>query len=113
MRSLFIALIISVTFSSIAFAHVRLVYSSPAQGEILDKPPEKIELVLSEQAKITSIEIVKSSGEKFSTSSLPKELVEEVSLTVPELASGSYVINWRGASKDMHAMSGKIEFIIK
>ena len=112
MRSLLIALIVSVTFSSIVFAHVSLVFSSPAQGELLDNSPEKVELLFSEPAKIISIEIANTSGEKFSTSALPKELVEEVSVTVPELAPGSYVITWRGASKDMHAMSGKIEFSI-
>jgi hypothetical protein len=113
MKNLIIALIISMAFSSMAFAHVSLVSSSPAEGEVMDVAPKKIEMVLSQAAKIISIKIENTQGEKFSTSALPKGLVEKVSVTIPELASGSYVITWRGASKDMHAMSGKIKFSIK
>lgn len=113
MKRLFLALLLSLTLSSMVFAHVSLVFSSPSHGETLDNSPEKVVLLFSEPAKILSIEIVKESGEKYSTSALPKGMVDEVSVTIPELASGSYVITWRGASKDMHAMSGKIKFSIK
>lgn len=113
MKPLFLALMMTLMAPTMASAHVRLVSSIPADGAVLETSPKTITLKFSEAARIISISLVNASGEKTKTSDVPKKLVEEAVVDIPTLAAGDYVVTWRGASKDMHAMSGKFKFTVK
>lgn len=114
MRSLFLVFILLFGVTTTASAHVRLVHSSPAEGQEFDRPIESVELRFSEPARITSIAILNSSGDEFEIDDFPNENVDEATLTLrTPLLTGSYRLTWRGMSKDMHAMSGTISFTVK
>ena len=113
MKSLFLALMMTLMTSSIASAHVKLVSSIPADGAVLEASPQNITLKFSQAARVVSVTLVGSNDKKTKASDLPKGLVEEAVVNIPTLAAGDYVITWRGASKDMHAMSGTIKFTVK
>ncbi len=113
MKPLLLALMMIFMAPTMASAHVRLVSSVPADGTVLESSPKTITLKFSQSVRIISVTLVNAKDEKTKTSDLPKGMVEEAVVDIPTLAAGDYVVTWRGASKDMHAMSGTIKFTVK
>lgn len=113
MKPLFLALMMAFMAPTMASAHVRLVSSTPADGALLEASPKTITLKFSQAARIISITLVNAKDEKTTATGIPKKLVEAAVVDIPTLAAGDYVVTWRGASKDMHAMSGTFKFTVK
>ena len=113
MKSLLLSFIIVSLTTTLAFAHVSLVSSMPADGAELDTAPQMVMLTLSEPAKITGFELVKEDGEEMTVGDLPADMTAMAHISLPTLTSGKYTITWHATSKDMHAMSGTITFTIK
>lgn len=96
----------------VASAHAHLQKSDPADGSSIAHPLSSIVLSFSEPARITAFWIQKSGAEKRKVDSLPGDWSRQIAVTVPALATGSYVASWRAVGQDSHIMPGEIHFTI-
>jgi hypothetical protein len=97
-----------------AGAHAHLTSSSPAANAVIAAAPASIELNYSESARLTALTIQKQ-GDKAprKLAPLPTQSAKHLSVAVPSLAPGVYVVSWRVQSDDNHLASGTISFTLK
>lgn len=96
--------------------HNHLVKSTPGAGETLTASPAEITLWFNERPEIafTSVTILRADSTKIATIkavATPDSLSVAAPITTP-LPAGSYLITWRTASKDGHAIRGTYGFSI-
>jgi len=97
-------------WAAVAFAHVHLKQSTPAEGAVLQSAPAQIVLTFSEPALVTALSIQQAGKEKQSLGPLPTEATQTLTVASPGLTAGSYVVTWRAVSPDKHVMSGTLHF---
>ena len=95
-----------------AQAHAHLQASIPGDGSTLDTAPAALVLQFSEAARLTALWIEKSGGEKQKLTPLPPQPQSQITLPLPNLAPGDYVVSWRVLGGDGHVVSGKIRFTL-
>lgn len=96
--------------------HNHLVKSSPAEGERLTAAPKEIRLWFNERPEIpfTSVTLMQSDSTKIATIravAMADSMAAAVPLATP-LAPGNYLVAWRTASSDGHAIRGIFGFSI-
>ena len=96
--------------------HNHLVKSSPADGEQLTVAPKEIRLWFNERPEIpfTSITLMQADSTKIATIkavATADSMAAAVPLTTP-LVPGQYLVAWRTASGDGHAIRGVFGFSI-
>jgi len=110
---LFLALGLSVAAAPSAFAHAALISTDPADGAIVEAPPEQITLTYNEQITLTDdgVRLFDPDGQ---AAKLPARAVDSKILAdLPaDLSDGTYVLSWRLVSADSHPLSGAISFSI-
>lgn len=99
---------------SAAHAHLRLVRSSPANGEHLSAAPASIRLVFSIRPELATCRVVllAPNGDTVAVAPIVQS-ADGKTLDVPirgALAGGRYRIVWRAASADGHAQRGEVSF---
>jgi len=96
--------------------HNHLVKSTPGAGDTLAASPTEIRLWFNERPEIafTSVTLLRSDSTKIVTiKAMATADSMEVSAPLPAtLAPGSYLITWRTASRDGHAIRGTYGFSI-
>ena len=103
--------VLLLAWCAVGQAHTHLLKSVPADGARVATPPGKVVLTLSEAARITAAWIQKAEGEKTRLTA-PEGAATEVTIALPPLTPGTYVVSWRAASSDGHVMPGRIRFTI-
>ncbi|MCW5299386.1 copper resistance protein CopC [Herbaspirillum lusitanum] len=115
--------IAAAAFATAAFAHPRLLGSTPEDNSTVSAP-EKIELRFSENLskQFSGASLMMTSmpgmnhaapmkvGAKISGAEDPKTMV--ITPTQP-LMPGVYSIDWRAVSSDTHPITGKVTFAVK
>jgi methionine-rich copper-binding protein CopC len=96
--------------TSVAFAHVHLKQSTPAEGAVVQSAPSQIVLTFSEPALVTALSIQQAGKTKQSLGPLPTAAAQTLTVATPGLTAGSYVVTWRAVSPDKHVMSGTLHF---
>jgi methionine-rich copper-binding protein CopC len=96
-----------------AGAHAHLTSSSPAANAVIAAAPASIELNYSESARLTALTIQKQGESPRKLAPLPTQSAKHLSVAVPSLAPGVYVVSWRVQSDDNHLASGTISFTLK
>lgn len=108
------ALLFVAASASPAFAHSTLVQTSPAAGQVLDRPPKTVTLGFNEAVEVAlgAIRVYNSKGERLDTGSAshPSGQQSRVQVGVPKLANDSYVVTWRVISADSHPVQGAFTF---
>lgn len=102
--------LVLLTWCAIAQAHAHLLKSVPADGHVVAAPGTVV-LTFSEAARLTAAWIQKGEGAK-SKLVPPGTTATEVTITLPPLAPGTYLVSWRAASADGHVMPGRIRFTV-
>jgi methionine-rich copper-binding protein CopC len=97
---------------AIAYAHAHLKMSTPADASVVTASPGSIVLKFSEAARLTAAWIQKDEGPKQQLTPLPDKPAVEVSLALPALQPGTYVVSWRALSDDGHVVPGQIHFTL-
>jgi putative copper export protein/methionine-rich copper-binding protein CopC len=100
----------------IAFAHARLVRSTPAANASLSSPPERIVLWFSERPELrfTSIQLLDSAGRSIPLAAPASDADPTgigTAVTTP-LSAGRYTVVWRTAAADGHPSNGKFTFTV-
>jgi methionine-rich copper-binding protein CopC len=99
-----------------AMFHNHLVKSSPAAGDTLKTSPSEVRLWFNERPEIpfTSVTLLTSDSTKIVTIKAVKtddSMAVAAPLATP-LKPGSYLVTWRTAGSDGHAMRGTYRFSI-
>ncbi len=97
--------------------HNELTKSVPAADAALPAPPKTIRLWFAEKVepKFSSITLQKPDSTKIEigkpqATDDPKSIVSDVPTSLP---AGNYVIRWRTAGSDGHAVRGSFKFSVK
>jgi len=97
-----------------AFAHADLLQTSPAAGQVLDRPPKTLTLGFNESVEVAlgAIRVYNSKGERLDTGSAshPTGQQSRVQVSLPKLENDSYVVTWRVISADSHPVQGAFTF---
>jgi copper transport protein len=105
--------LVLLTLSATTQAHAHLQKAVPADGSVIGASPANVILSFSEPARITALWIQKSDGQKQKIASLPTEQARQISVAMPALTPGTYVLSWRVVSADTHVVPGQIRFTIR
>ena len=107
-----VALVICLAICQTAHAHATLTGTVPADGAVLQAPPDAVILSFNEAATPIVASLVLPGGniselQQFSTSGAT------ISIALPDdLANGSYALSWRAVSEDGHPISGTTFFVV-
>jgi len=93
-------------------AHAHLTHSAPAEGAHLATTPSVLELHFSEGAQLTALWIQKAGAERQKLGPLPAEAAARISIALPQLAPGQYLITWRVLGSDGHVAPGQLHFSV-
>jgi methionine-rich copper-binding protein CopC len=69
-------------------------------------------LNLSEPARLTALSIQKGSEPKQDLKPLPTAASQQISVPLPPLTPGTYLVSWRAVSDDGHVMPGTLHFTL-
>jgi methionine-rich copper-binding protein CopC len=97
---------------ALAFAHVHLLKSVPANGATVTQAPANFVLTFAGPAKLTALSLQKDSGPAQKLGPLPAGAAAEITIPAPQLQTGKYVLTWRVLSGDGHVMPGTLSFTV-
>jgi methionine-rich copper-binding protein CopC len=95
-----------------ALAHAHLQKTVPASGAELKDPPSNIVLTFSEPTKLTACWLEKTGEPSIKIGGLPDSPAREISVPVPQLKPGAYVLSWRMVGDDGHVTGGQLKFSV-
>lgn len=98
--------------TSAAFAHAHLRKAVPADGTTVTASPANVVLTFSEPAHLTACWLQKDAGPKEKIGDLPAAPAAQITVPLPRLAPGVYVLSWRVVGDDTHVVPGQIRFTI-
>ncbi len=116
MKTIALALSLTLGFASGALAHAKLVKSNPpAGGEAKDK--SNIELTFSEEisGKLSGAEVKDAAGAKVASASMADQANKGLMVMMKApLKPGDYKLDWHAvASDDGHRTTGTLAFTVK
>ena len=100
-----------------AALHNHLVKSEPGVGAVLEQSPTEIRLWFAEKPEVafTSVTLMKGDSTRIATIRgvrTDDSMAVAIPLPAPPLAPGDYLVGWRTASRDGHAVRGTFGFTI-
>ncbi len=98
--------------ATVANAHAHLRSSIPADASTVSASPPSLVLNFSESALLTAAAIQGAGGAARKLEPLPTKAAAQLSLPLPALAPGTYVVSWRMLSADGHIVPGSIHFTV-
>jgi copper transport protein len=100
-----------------AFAHAKLIRSSPDGSQALAEPPASVELWFNERLEdeFNSIQVVDSAGRRVEDGDARVHPQDRTRLVIrlSRLIQGQYVVHWRIFSVDGHSAKGRFTFSVK
>ena len=115
-RVVFLGLLLGLLIPVQAAAHLGLKSSSPAKGDTLRTSVSTIHLTFTQRIalRFTSVTIVNVAGDTIrGTLAAVDTTGRDVELTLPQpLLDGTYVVVWRAAGDDGHAVTGNFAFTV-
>jgi|SRR5581483_1333925 len=105
------ALVLSLA-ATVALAHAHLKKAVPADGGVVSSAPANVVLSFSEPARLTACWIQKGEGSKQKIDGLPTTPGADISVPLPKLEPGIYVLSWKAVGDDMHIVPGQIHFTV-
>lgn len=103
---------LSFAIGGVAHAHAHLEKSQPASNSTVAVAPKNVVLEFNEAVLVTALTLQMGDGPAQDLGPLPKAAAKELSVPMPTVAAGSYIVKWRAMGKDNHVMSGKLLFKI-
>jgi methionine-rich copper-binding protein CopC len=94
------------------FAHAHLQQAAPADGSHLQQAPAQLVLSFSEPARLVVLTIARHDGAPQKLTSLPATPQQRITVPLPALSAGDYVIAWRVVGTDGHVVPGGLHFTL-
>jgi methionine-rich copper-binding protein CopC len=100
--------------ATLAFAHARLVRTSPAPDSILRAPPTQVSIWFTERLEqaFSNIEVTDAAGSRVDQGN-PQVDGKVMRVELRALQSGRYRVNWRAVSVDTHTSEGSFSFAVQ
>ena len=98
--------------ATIALAHAHLKKAVPADGAVVSTAPANVVLSFSEPAHLTACWIQKGDGPKQKVTSLPTAASADITVPLPQLDPGTYVLSWNVVGEDTHIVPGQMHFTV-
>lgn len=98
--------------ASMALAHAHLRRAVPADGGVVTAAPANVVLTFSEPARLTVCWLQKGEGAKQKIELPPTAPAQQISVPMPRLEPGTYVLSWRVIGDDAHIVPGQIQFTV-
>ncbi|MDW5326002.1 FixH family protein [Plantactinospora sp. KLBMP9567] len=100
-----------------AWAHADLIRSTPADGQVYRRSPERLQLQFTEPVTVAvaGFRLYDSGGELVPTGEPSHPSGDRTTVDVPlrgELPDGGYAVSWRVISADSHPVSGAYTFTV-
>src|SRR5579871_4761762 len=96
----------------VALAHAHPKKAVPADGGVVDSSPSNVVLSFSEPARLTACWIQKGDGPKQKIDGLPTVSAADITVPLPKLEPGRYVLSWKVVGDDTHIVPGQIHFTV-
>jgi methionine-rich copper-binding protein CopC len=103
---------VSALAATAALAHAHLQKAVPADGGVVSASPANVILTFSEPARLTACWIQKGDAPKQKITGLATTPAQQISVPVPSLEAGTYVLSWRVVGDDGHVLPGQIHFTV-
>jgi copper resistance protein C len=98
--------------TAVATAHAHLQKAVPADGGVVAAAPANAVLSFSEPAHLTACWIRKGDGPKLKIGPLAAQSARQISVPLPPLGPGIYVLSWRVIGDDSHIVPGELRFTV-
>jgi copper transport protein len=99
--------------ASSAWAHARLVSTSPPDGAVVLKPPHRVIIRFDDNVRVLAGTVVVHNSDKRSVvAGKPHATGRTVLIPLRKLADGDYSIRWRILSDDGHTIAGVFAFAV-
>ena len=98
--------------ATVALAHAHLKKAVPADGGVVSTAPANVVLSFSEPAHLTACWIQKADGPKQKITGLPTSASPDITVPLPQLEPGTYVLSWNVVGDDTHIVPGQIHFTV-
>jgi methionine-rich copper-binding protein CopC len=113
LRSIVAAGVVAILVPGFAM-HLRLVKSAPGDGEMVTTIPTEIRLWFSQQpdAALTTVKLMREDSTVVEQGKIVRT-EDSLSVRLPlenALVPGTYLVQWRSASRDGHAVRGSYHF---
>jgi copper transport protein len=108
-------LVLGVLGAAPAWAHAELKSTEPPAGTAVAQPPDRIVLHFTESVEVAAgaVRVIDQSGKRVDGGRNPTHVPGDrsaVTLPLPKLADGTYVVTWRVVSADSHPVHGAFTF---
>jgi methionine-rich copper-binding protein CopC len=107
----FCGLVLSLA-ATVALAHAHLKKAVPADRGVVETSPANVVLSFSEPAHLTACWIQKGDGPKQKIDGLPTAPAADITVPLPKLDPGTYVLSWKVVGDDTHIVPGQIHFTV-
>lgn len=97
--------------AAVAGAHAHLEEATPADHSVVRTAPAVLVLRFSESARLTALWIAQDEGPKRKLE-VPAAPQPQITVALPPLTPGHYLISWRALSGDGHVVPGQIRFTL-
>ncbi|HVW70050.1 MAG TPA: copper resistance CopC family protein [Steroidobacteraceae bacterium] len=111
MKRVFSGLLCCVAATAV-LAHAHLKTAVPADGATVNAAPPQVVLNFSEPAHLTACWLQKEDGPKQKIADLPTTPSARITVPLPRLEPGVYVLSWRVVGDDTHIVPGRIRFTV-
>ncbi len=98
--------------ATVALAHAHLKKAVPADGGVVSTSPANVVLSFSEPAHLTACWIQKADGPKQKIADLPTANSPDITVPLPRLDPGTYVLSWNVVGDDTHVVPGQLHFTV-
>ena len=96
----------------IAYGHAHLQVSEPANASTVMQPPKRIVLQFNEATQLTVLTLQKGESQPQKLEPLPGTAAKSISVPLPAIDAGAYVVSWRAIGDDGHVVSGTLSFTV-
>ncbi|HET9331479.1 MAG TPA: copper resistance CopC family protein [Steroidobacteraceae bacterium] len=97
--------------AALAAAHAHLEEATPADHSVIRSAPSALVLRFSESARLTALWLTQDGGPKRKLE-VPAASQPQITVALPPLTPGHYLISWRALSADGHVVPGQIRFTL-
>jgi len=104
--------ILSFAAAGVAHAHAHLEKSQPARNSTVSVLPKNVVLEFNEAVQMTALTLQAGDEKARDLGPLPNAAGKVITVPMPALAAGRYIIKWRAVSDDNHVMSGEVLFTV-
>lgn len=95
-----------------AIAHTQLRDSVPSDGAVITSAPARIALNFSLPSRLGALSIQRDSEEPRRLGPNPSTSAEHLTIALPALQPGTYLLRWRAQGSDGHISRGQIRFTV-